>query len=72
MSTIDTVARIHIDVIDVPEQLSLHAKIVIQQWLAHAHIAAQKGDLYEAHRLLGLVRAKIGDELACTRPCCEG
>ena len=36
----------HLDAIDVPEQLSMHAKIVVAQCLQHAHVAAQKNDLY--------------------------
>jgi hypothetical protein len=58
--------------ITIPAEVSLHARCVIQQWLQHARVAAEKGDLYEAHRLLGLVKAKISDEMARTRPCCEG
>ena len=69
----DSIVRIHIDDIAIPDEVSLHAKIVIQQWLAHAHVAAEKGDLFEAMRLVGLVRAKISDQMAKTRlGCVEG
>lgn len=57
--------------IDVPDELSLHARCVINAWLQHARTAQAKGDLHEMHRL-GLVRDKINHEMARTRPCCEG
>lgn len=72
LSRMDTIARIHLADIAIPAEVSLHARIVIEQWLQHARTAAEKSDLYETHRLIGLVRAKIGDELSRTRSCCEG
>jgi hypothetical protein len=36
--TIDT----QLDAVDVPEQVSLHARCVIQAWLQHARVAAEK------------------------------
>ena len=57
--------------LDLPEELSVHSRIVIERWLELAYVAAQKNDAYEMHRLLGLVRAKISDEMAKTRLGCE-
>ena len=53
--------------LDLPEEMSLHARIVVERWLQLAYVAAQKNDAYEMHRLLGLARRKISDEMAKTR-----
>ncbi|MGC1576599.1 MAG: hypothetical protein WA813_10845 [Beijerinckiaceae bacterium] len=68
----DAVAHIHIADIAIPAEVSLHARCVIEQWLQNARAAAGKNDLYEAHRLVALVRAKIADELSRYRPRSEG
>ena len=56
--------------VDIPDELPLHSKLICAEWLMRAHAAARKGDAYEAMRLVGLVKAKVADEMARTR-CCE-
>ena len=69
----DTATSIdQLDNLVVPGEIGIHARVVITLWLQHAHVAKEKSDLYQYHRLLALARRKIADEMAKTRPCVEG
>jgi hypothetical protein len=63
----DTVARIHLDHIDVPDDIPEHARTVITLWFGFAREAWLKGDHGEAARLHQLVRQKINYEMSKSR-----